>query len=149
MSKVAPAENSKSGGKSLALTRVRIDKWVWAARFFKTRSLAAQAVEKGRVRIGPDGGDIVKSSRDVRVGDLVTIDIERTVWEVAVLGISDVRGPAPVARTLYEETEAGRVRREAEGTRRRLYSEPGAERDGRPTKRERRTIDRVGTSDGD
>ncbi|MCY0388832.1 RNA-binding S4 domain-containing protein [Robbsia sp. Bb-Pol-6] len=145
MSKTAPAV----GGKPLALTRVRIDKWVWAARFFKTRSLAAQAVEKGRVRIGPDGGETVKAARDVRVGDTVTVEIEQTVWEVAVVGISDVRGPAPVARLLYEETESGRARREAEGARRRLYREPGAERDGRPTKRERRTIDRFGTPDGD
>ncbi|MGI4860560.1 MAG: RNA-binding S4 domain-containing protein [Janthinobacterium lividum] len=149
MSKAASAESGKSGGASLALTRVRIDKWIWAARFFKTRSLAAQAVEKGRVRVGPAGGDAVKASRDVRVGDVVTIDIEQTVWEVTVVGISDVRGPAPVARTLYEETEAGRARREAEGARRRLYREPGAEREGRPTKRERRTIDRYGTPDGD
>ncbi|MGI4860294.1 MAG: RNA-binding S4 domain-containing protein [Janthinobacterium lividum] len=148
MSKGA-VENGKSGSKGLALTRVRIDKWVWAARFFKTRSLSAQAVEKGRVRVGPDGGDTVKASRDVRVGEVVTIEIEQTVWEVEVLGISDVRGSAPIARMLYAETETGRVRREAEGARRRLFREPGAERDGRPTKRERRTIDRFGTPDGD
>lgn len=132
-----------------ATARVRIDKWIWAARFFKTRSLAAQAVEKGRVRVGPDGGEAVKAARDVRIGDVVTIDIDRTVWEVEVLGLSDVRGPAPVARTLYAETAFGRERREAEAARRRLYREPAEQRDGRPTKRERRTIDRVGMPDED
>lgn len=127
------------------IERVRIDKWVWAARFFKTRSLAAEAVVKGRVQLG---GQPVKPARDVRVGDIVTIEIDRIVWEVLVNGISDVRGPATVARTLYEETAAGRQRREAELLRRSTYREPAAGRDGRPTKRERRSIDRVGLSDG-
>lgn len=128
------------------LTRVRIDKWVWAARFFKTRSLAAQAVEKGRVRLG---GVTVKPARDVRVGDIVTIDLDRLEWEVTVTGISDIRGPASIARTLYEETAEGKSRREAEVARRKLYREPGAEREGRPTGRERRVIDRAGTSGED
>jgi ribosome-associated heat shock protein Hsp15 len=128
---------------STTLDRVRIDKWVWATRFFKTRSLAAEAVQKGRVRLG---GQAVKPARDVREGDVITIEIDRIEWEVVVKGISDTRGPATVARTLYEETEAGRKRREAELLRRSTYREPAAGRDGRPTKRERRTIDRVGSS---
>jgi ribosomal 50S subunit-recycling heat shock protein len=74
--------------------RLRIDKWLWAARFFKTRSLASDAVEKGRVRIG---GANVKPSKDVRVGDLVEIEIEHVLWQVNVLGICEVRGPAPIA----------------------------------------------------
>ncbi|MGE8490480.1 MAG: RNA-binding S4 domain-containing protein, partial [Paraburkholderia nemoris] len=77
--------------------KLRIDKWLWAARFFKTRSLAADAVEKGHVRIG---GASVKPAKDVRVGDLVEIEIERIVWQVEVLGVCDVRGPASVAQTL-------------------------------------------------
>ncbi len=81
--------------------RLRIDKWLWAARFFKTRSLASDAVEKGRVRIG---GANVKPSKDVRVGDLVEIEIEHVLWQVNVLGICEVRGPAPIAQTLYAET---------------------------------------------
>lgn len=91
--------------------RLRIDKWLWAARFFKTRSLAADAVEKGRVRIG---GAAVKPAKEVRVGDRVDVTIERVVWEIDVLGVCDVRGPASVAQTLYAETEAGRAKRLAE-----------------------------------
>jgi ribosome-associated heat shock protein Hsp15 len=125
---------------------VRIDKWIWAARFFKTRSLAAQAVQKGRVRVD---GEMVKPARDVRVGDLVSVWIEHTEWEMTVMGLSEVRGPATVARTLYEETAAGRERRETAEARRALYREPAAALDGRPTKRERRTIDRLDRSGED
>jgi ribosome-associated heat shock protein Hsp15 len=95
--------------------RLRIDKWLWAARFFKTRSLASDAVEKGRVRIG---GANVKPSKDVRVGDLVEIEIEHVLWQVNVLGICEVRGPAPIAQTLYAETDSGRQKRVAESERR-------------------------------
>jgi ribosome-associated heat shock protein Hsp15 len=124
--------------------RLRIDKWLWAARFFKTRSLASDAVEKGRVRIG---GANVKPSKDVRIGDLVEIDIERIVWQVEVLGICEVRGPAPVAQTLYAETQEGREKRLAENERRRTYREPAAELSGRPTKRDRRIIDKFSGPD--
>ncbi|HWT38751.1 MAG TPA: RNA-binding S4 domain-containing protein [Paraburkholderia sp.] len=120
--------------------RLRIDKWLWAARFFKTRSLAADAVEKGRVRIG---GATVKPAKDVRVGDLVEIDIERIVWQVEVLGVCDVRGPATVAQTLYVETEEGRLKRQQENERRKTYREPAASMHGRPTKRDRRVIDKI------
>jgi ribosome-associated heat shock protein Hsp15 len=124
--------------------RVRIDKWLWAARFFKTRSLASDAVAKGRVRIG---GEPVKASKDVRVFDLVEIEIEHVLWEVQVLGICDVRGPASIAHTLYAETETGRARRAAEHERRRLFREPAAVLHGRPTKRDRRTIDKLSRED--
>jgi ribosome-associated heat shock protein Hsp15 len=120
--------------------RLRIDKWLWAARFFKTRSLASDAVEKGRVRIG---GASVKPSKDVRVGDIVEIDIERVVWQVEVLGVCDVRGPAPVAQTLYAETEEGRAKRLAESDRRKHFREPAENLQGRPTKRDRRVIDKL------
>ena len=119
--------------------RLRIDKWLWAARFFKTRSLATDAVEKGRVRIG---GAAVKPAKDVRVGDRVEIEIERIVWEIEVLGVCDVRGPATVAQTLYAETAEGRQKREAELERRKTYREPASGMAGRPTKRDRRVIDR-------
>jgi len=121
--------------------RLRIDKWLWAARFFKTRSLAADAIGKAHVRIG---GDAVKASRDVRVGDLVEIEIDHVVWEVEVLGLCDVRGPASIAQQLYAETEAGRAKRTAEQERRRVFREPAAVLHGRPTKRDRRTIDKLG-----
>jgi ribosome-associated heat shock protein Hsp15 len=124
--------------------RLRIDKWLWAARFFKTRSLASDAVEKGRVKIG---GANVKPSKDVRVGDIVEIDIERLVWQVEVRGLCDVRGPATVAQTLYAETEEGRAKRTAEAERRRTFHEPAAGLQGRPTKRDRRTIDKFSRSD--
>jgi ribosome-associated heat shock protein Hsp15 len=124
--------------------RLRIDKWLWAARFFKTRSLASDAVGKGRVRIG---GEPVKPSKDVRVGELVEIEIDHVLWEVEVLGLCDVRGPASIAQTLYAETEQGRARRAAEQERRRLFREPAAVLHGRPTKRDRRTIDKLGRED--
>ncbi|GAB7540234.1 RNA-binding S4 domain-containing protein [Burkholderia sp. 22PA0099] len=120
--------------------KLRIDKWLWAARFFKTRSLATDAVEKGRVRIG---GAAVKPSKDVRVGDRVEITIETVVWQVEVLGICDLRGPASIAQTLYSETAEGRAKRLAELDRRRHYREPAAEMHGRPTKRDRRIIDKL------
>jgi ribosome-associated heat shock protein Hsp15 len=124
--------------------RLRIDKWLWAARFFKTRSLAAEALGKGRVRIG---GELVKAAKEVRVGDLVQIDIERIVWEVQVRGVCDVRGPAAIAQTLYEETPAGNARRLAELERRRTFREPAATLHGRPTKRDRRIIDKLSGAD--
>jgi ribosome-associated heat shock protein Hsp15 len=124
--------------------RTRIDKWLWAARFFKTRSLAADAVEKGRVRIS---GATVKPSKDVRVGDLVQVEIERIVWEVRVLGICEVRGPASVAQTLYAETPDSQAKRTAEAERRRTYREPAAALQGRPTKRDRRVIDKLSGGD--
>ena len=125
-------------------SRLRIDKWLWAARFFKTRSLASDAVEKGRVRIG---GANVKPSKDVRVGDLVEIEIEHVLWQVNVLGICEVRGPAPIAQTLYAETDVGREKRVAENERRKTYREPAAALQGRPTKRDRRIIDKLSGSD--
>jgi ribosome-associated heat shock protein Hsp15 len=124
--------------------RLRIDKWLWAARFFKTRSVASDAVEKGRVRIG---GANVKPSKEVRVGDLVEIEIEHVLWQVNVLGICEVRGPAPIAQTLYAETDAGREKRVAESERRKTYREPAAALQGRPTKRDRRIIDKLSGSD--
>jgi ribosome-associated heat shock protein Hsp15 len=124
--------------------RLRIDKWLWAARFFKTRSLAADAVEKGHVRVG---GAPVKPAKDVRVGDLVEIEIERIVWQVQVLGVCDVRGPASVAQTLYVETEEGRAKRQAELDRRKNFREPAAALHGRPTKRDRRVIDKLSGGD--
>ena len=118
---------------------MRIDKWLWAARFFKTRSLAQQAVEGGRVKVGDER---VKPARDLRVGDTVSIQTGETQWIVIVQRLSDQRRSAPEARTLYEETEPSRLRREAQAATRKLQAEPAAERVGRPTKRERRQLDR-------
>jgi ribosome-associated heat shock protein Hsp15 len=124
--------------------RLRVDKWLWAARFFKTRSLAAEALGKGRVRVG---GEPVKAAKELRVGDIVQIDVDRVIWEVEVRGLCDVRGPAPVAQSLYAETASGKARRESELERRKIYREPTATLHGRPTKRERRIIDKLSDSD--
>lgn len=120
---------------------IRIDKWLWAARFFKTRGLAQDEIEKGRVLLA---GERVKPARVVRVGDELRVragDAERTV---IVLGLSDRRGPAPVAQALYEETpESIRARVEAQA-RRALYREPSeAIEHGRPTKRDRRLLEQL------
>jgi ribosome-associated heat shock protein Hsp15 len=123
------------------MDNVRIDKWLWAARFFKTRSLAADAVDRGRVRIG---GEPVKPARAVKVNDKIMVDNGADRWEVVVLGLSDKRGPAPVARALYSETEESIVRRERDQEAKRLFPEPGSSIKGRPTKRDRRAIDRTG-----
>ncbi|MES2116287.1 MAG: RNA-binding S4 domain-containing protein [Pseudomonadota bacterium] len=123
---------------------VRLDKWLWAARFFKTRSLATDAVDSGRVKLG---GDHVKPARALRVGDRLLIDNGSDRWEVLVLGLSDVRAAAPIARTLYEETAASVAARATAAERHRLFREPGADIKGRPTKRDRRQLGKLGGQD--
>lgn len=120
---------------------IRIDKWLWAARFFKTRSMAADAVDRGRVRIA---GEPVKPARTVKLNEKISIDNGSDRWEVVVLGLSDKRGPAPVARELYRETDESIQRRENDSEARRLFPEPGSSIKGRPTKRDRRAISRAG-----
>jgi ribosome-associated heat shock protein Hsp15 len=117
----------------------RIDKWLWAARFFKTRSLATDAVERGRVRLNDER---CKPARNLKVGDLLDIDNGSSEWQVRVLGLSDQRGPAPVAQLLYEETPSSVQRREQAADKRKLFAEPADEIRGRPTKRDRRMLDR-------
>lgn len=119
---------------------VRLDKWLWAARFFKTRSLATDAIALGRVIVN---GDRAKPARNVKLGDVLEIDNGSDQWEVDVMGLSDVRGPAPVARSLYEETDVSVARRAAVAENRRLYREPGTTIKGRPTKRDRRELDKL------
>ena len=120
---------------------VRIDKWLWAARFFKTRSMAADAVDRGRVRVA---GEPVKPARNVKLNEKIFIDNGSDRWEVVVLGLSDKRGAAPIARELYRETEESIQRRENDSEARRLFPEPGSSIKGRPTKRDRRAISRAG-----
>ena len=123
------------------MSGIRIDKWLWAARFFKTRSLATDAVSGGKVRLNEAP---TKPSRDVKPGDRLEISNGDTRLQVVVQALSDTRGPAPEARLLYEETAASIAEREAEQQRRQLALEPAAEIHGRPTKRDRRQIDRFG-----
>lgn len=118
---------------------VRVDKWLWAARFFKTRSAAQQAVEGGKVKLN---GERIKPAKDVRIADELAIQIGTALWIVRVEQLSDKRGPAPVARTLYTEDDAGRAQREAQAALRKFASDPAQERHGRPTKRERRQLER-------
>lgn len=121
--------------------RLRVDKWLWAARFFKTRSLAITAIDKGRVRIG---GSTVKPAREVRIGETLEVEIEGVAREVHIKGICETRGPAPIAQTMYEETPESVERRRLESERRRLFREPAQTiSGGRPTKRERRVIDKL------
>ena len=120
---------------------LRIDKWLWAARFYKTRSLAAEEIGKGRVQVN---GQPAKASREVRPGDCVGLRQGPVVREVLVRGISATRGPAPVAQQLYEETPESVQRREAAAQQRRLAMEPAlAIEQGRPTKRDRRQMDKA------
>ena len=119
---------------------LRIDKWLWAARFYKTRSLAAEEIGKNRVQINEAD---VKASREVKVGDRVRLRQGQVQREVVVRGISAMRGPAPVAQQLYEETPESVQRRETAATQRRFAAEPAhAIEQGRPTKRDRRQMDK-------
>ena len=119
----------------------RIDKWLWAARFYKTRSLAAEEIGKNRVQVN---GQDAKASREVRPGDRVRLRQGPVEREVLVCGISATRGPAPVAQQLYEETPESVQRREAAAQQRRLAMEPAlAIEQGRPTKRDRRQMDKA------
>jgi len=119
---------------------VRIDKWLWAARFFKTRALASRACELGRIDAN---GQSVKPSRDVRVGDLLRVKNESGEFLVEVLQLSDMRGPAPVAQTLYRETEASRELRLKLTEQRKAMPNFEVLREGKPSKRDRREMDRL------
>jgi ribosome-associated heat shock protein Hsp15 len=125
--------------KEMTNESVRIDKWLWAARFFKTRSMATDAVDNGKVRLN---GDRVKPARGVKPGDRVEVDNGSTEWEVMVKELSDVRRAANFAQALYEETESSVERRAKAAEDRRYFREPGADMKGRPTKRDRRLISR-------
>lgn len=117
----------------------RLDKWLWAARFFKTRSAAQQAIEGGKVKLN---GDRTKPARELRTGDALVIHVGAYEWLITVTRLADRRGPASVARTLYEEDPGSHARRQEQAANRRLVSEPAAGRHGRPTKKERRQLER-------
>ena len=119
---------------------VRIDKWLWAARFFKTRSLAGHACELGRIE---SNGAAAKPAREVHVGDMVKVKIEAGAIEVEVLELSEIRGPAPVARKLYSETLNSVAAREKAAAERKAAPHFENFREGRPTKRDRRQLSRL------
>ena len=119
---------------------MRIDKWLWAARFYKTRSLAAQELDKGRVQLN---GHAVKPAHEIKPGDKLTLRQGTVLREVQVLGLSMQRGPAPVAQALYEESADSVAKRLLAAEQRQLHSEPAQTiTHGRPTKRDRRSIDK-------
>ena len=117
---------------------VRIDKWLWAARFYKTRSLATEVVHKGHVQV--NGAD-VKASREIKVGDSIILLQAKVPRTVIVMALSEQRGPATIAQQLYQETTESKKLRETEAERRRLSPEPALSIEGgRPTKRDRRDL---------
>jgi ribosome-associated heat shock protein Hsp15 len=129
------------------MDRLRIDKWLWVARFYKTRSLAAEEIDKGRVEVN---GQQVKPAREVKSGDTVAMRREGITRTVVVKGVSGLRGPAPVAQQLYEETAESVQARENAATQRRYAKEPALSIEhGRPTKRGRRDLEQVRQGWGD
>ncbi|NTV12129.1 MAG: RNA-binding S4 domain-containing protein [Zoogloea sp.] len=121
------------------IDRVRLDKWLWAARFFKHRTEATAAVDGGKVHLN---GLRVKPAKDVKAGDRLEIVAGDATFTVVVRGLAEKRGSAPVAQQLYEETEESRLAREQRREEHRLAATPGADLHGRPTKRDRRQIRR-------
>ena len=120
------------------MQQVRIDKWLWAARFFKTRGAATEAVLGGHVEVG---GERVKPSKELRVGDTVEVSRGQVRWAVVVSALADRRGPARLAATLYEETPESIASRERQRLELRLARPPGADLGVRPTKQARRRIE--------
>jgi ribosome-associated heat shock protein Hsp15 len=119
------------------MTSVRMDKWLWAARFFKTRTLAARACELGRIQ---SNGQTAKAAREVRIGDMLRITNDGGDFQVEVLLLNEVRGPASVAQTLYRETEASRELRLKVAAERKAMMQFEVAPSGRPSKRDRRKI---------
>jgi len=125
---------------------VRLDKWLWAARFFKTRSLAQAAVAAGRVKLN---GDRIKPAHTVKPGDGLAIRIAEFEWSIVVRGLSEQRGPAPQAQLLYEESEGSRAERRKRADQRRWGTEPSLQLKGRPTKRNRRLLEKFASRETD
>lgn len=129
------------------MDRLRIDKWLWSARFFKTRTLAVEEIGKGRVEVN---GQEAKPAREVKVGDTVAVRRESLTRTVVVKGLSTMRGPAPVAQQLYEETPESLKAREEAARQRKFAREPALSIEhGRPTKRGRRELDEAQRGWGD
>lgn len=120
------------------MDQVRIDKWLWAARFFKTRGAATEAVLGGHVQLN---GARVKPAKDVRPADTIEVRIGDVQWTIVVAAVADKRGPAKVAATLYEETADSIAKREQRAAERRLARTPGSDVGARPTKQDRRRMD--------
>lgn len=124
---------------SEAIARQRLDKWLWAARFYKTRSLAAEAISGGKVTLN---GHTAKPAKEIKAGDQLELSIGHARWTLTVVALNEYRRPASEAQQLYTETEASRLQRTQAIEARRLAPAPGADLRGRPTKRDRRQIQR-------
>jgi len=122
------------------MNTVRMDKWLWAVRFFKTRALAAKACELGRIA---SNGQTAKAARDVRIGDMLRVNNEGGEFEIEVLLLSEVRGPAPVAQTLYRETEASHALRLKVAAERKAMAQFEIIPEKKPSKRDRRQLIRL------
>ncbi|AIY39748.1 Ribosome-associated heat shock protein implicated in the recycling of the 50S subunit [Collimonas arenae] len=125
---------------SKTVEAVRVDKWLWAARFFKTRTLASDAVDNGKVKLNDER---IKPARNLKAGEILTIDNGANVWEVEVLLLADTRGSAAIAQTLYRETEQSMAKRSVIAEDRKFFKEPTMAIKGRPTKRDRRLLDKA------
>ena len=125
--------------------QLRLDKWLWAARFYKTRSLAQQAIAAGQVRLA---GDRVKPAHEVKTGNEILLRKGDFQWEVIVMALSERRGPAEAAQKLYAETAASRAERERRMDLRRWGAEPASGLKGRPTKRDRRLLEKLSDDQG-
>lgn len=143
---VVPARSSTllpvglDGIQPKQMTGVRLDKWLWAARFFKTRTLAARACELNRVEVQKHSA---KASRNIAPGDVIRIRTDSAEFTVIVVGLSDQRGPASVAQQLYEETDASKAKRAEAAEQRRSMPMFEVVHEGKPTKKERRRFDSV------
>jgi ribosome-associated heat shock protein Hsp15 len=120
---------------------MRLDKWLWAARFYKTRSLATDAIDNGRVLLN---GGRSKPARELHLEDRLVISKDDTRWEITVRGLSEQRGPAVEAQKLYEESAESQLAREQQREKHRFMAEPSREIHGRPTKRDRRKLGAIG-----
>ncbi len=133
---MSPEQRSTS---NMLPAKMRIDKWLWCARFFKTRSLATQALESGKIKLDAQR---IKPAREIGPGNQLTIQIGEYLWEIEVLALATHRGPAPVAQALYRETEMSQTRRQQQILAQQATRDPFAQMKGRPTKRDRRQIKR-------
>ena len=122
------------------MTSVRMDKWLWAARFFKTRALAVKACDLGRITAN---GLKAKAARDVKIGDRLLVKNEAAEYEIEVLELSGLRGPAAVAQTLYREAEASKTARAKQAAERKEMFDSGAVSESRPSKRDRQQLNRL------
>jgi len=145
LSRLIRLSNTKFGRYLEASTEnLRLDKWLWAARFFKSRSLATEAIELGRVHVN---GDRVKPARHIKVGDKVKVQRGNDLIEVYVRFLDAVRRSASLAQLLFDETVESQSARQVVAEKRRLYAEPSRALAGRPTKRNRRAIERFSSDD--